>query len=563
MIFHDKYELLALHGGDREIALPGRELSSGRAVLVHLLSDGYTPENLAVLATIDQLSAEYRERVLDKGDHDGIPYVVTEVLPAKRNLREWLAEAKSAPRPPSNPGRSGVWRIPPESGAVKEDALPVSEAGEFTRFFQAMKEPEPVRSAPPKPDDLPTMAMPAPMLAPRLEQLEPAQLASASGIEAAIPAVAAPAPVRDVEPEVGEFTRMLRSAAPPAPATPPTATPAVPEPEAGEFTRMLRSAAPPAPSAPVTPPATTPAAPVEPEAGEFTRMLRAATPAAQAAAPAANEPGPSLEPPVAPAPAAPPVVTPSPAKPVTQPGQFTRILVSPSAPPVVLPNSRVQPPAADAKPPAPDQAQPGEFTRMFQAPTPAAPTAKTPPAAPSPSPSAAAPGEFTRMMQSPLAPEPLPSQPPAPPAKSASEFTRMMQAGQLTDAPAFPKPSAAPPASPSLRIPGEFTRMFAAEAQPSESLVAPVAPQAPLPQGGMATGAFSRRAASPPPSVPSGPSEFTQMFKAPPPAAAPAPAPKATPPAPKAEKSPLTLILVLAGLLLLVVIVIVVFALAR
>jgi len=95
MIFHDKYELLALRGGDEEIALPGREISSGRDVLVHLLSAGYTIENRVLLRAIDKLPEEYRQKVLDKGDHDGIPYVITEVLPAKVKLRDWIAEAKA------------------------------------------------------------------------------------------------------------------------------------------------------------------------------------------------------------------------------------------------------------------------------------------------------------------------------------------------------------------------------------------------------------------------------------------------------------------------------------
>jgi hypothetical protein len=198
MIFHDKYELLALRGGDREIALPGKELSSGRAVLVHLLAEGYTPENRTVLATIDQLPAEYQLRVLDKGDHDGIPYVVTEVLPPNLNLREWVAAAMAAPRPATNPGRSGVWRIPADTDAPRRSATPATEPGEFTRLFQAVKEPEPVRHSPPRPDDLPTMAMPVP----KLDHPETPQSPSVARAEAPQPVVAPPAAV-PAEPQVG------------------------------------------------------------------------------------------------------------------------------------------------------------------------------------------------------------------------------------------------------------------------------------------------------------------------------------------------------------------------
>jgi len=438
MIFHDKYELLALRGGDEEIALPGREISSGRDVLVHLLSAGYTIENRVLLRAIDKLPEEYRQKVLDKGDHDGIPYVITEVLPAKVKLRDWIAEAKAAPaqKLPDSPIKSGVWKVAPVPAPEKS---PQPEVGEFTRLFQSVQAP-PAAPQPMSQDDTPTAAIALPKL----------------------------------------------DEAPPGPAAP--------EPQPGEFTRMLRSAAPP----PETKPAPPPPLAAPPEPGEFTRMFQAAVP---------PETRPATPPPPAPEPAAAPA----------------------------------PPPPAPAPPPAPV-------------------------AAPRPLP-AAAPGEFTRMMQSPLTPGPLRSQPSAPP-QPASEFTRMMQAGQLPDAP----PRQAPPPGPapaardlSLKTPGEFTRMFSTDPAPSESLAAPVE-QAPLPQGGAATGAFSRRVTAPPPQAASGPSEFTQMFGRPAAAPAPkppAPKPAAPPPSSPAQKSYLPLVLILAGLFILVVILIVVFSLTR
>jgi hypothetical protein len=168
------------------------------------------------------------------------------------------------------------------------------------------------------------------------------------------------------------------------------------------------------------------------------------------------------------------------------------------------------------------------------------------------------------MMQSPLAAEPVRAKPAVVPVQPATEFTRMMQAGTFDDslprqAPA-PSAPALPPPSRSPQTPGEFTRMFATDPAPSADLPTPAAPAAPLAQGGLATGAFSRRAASTPPPLAAGPSEFTQMFAAPPPAdaaLAPPPPPK------KVEKSPMALILVLAGLFLLVVILVLIFALTR
>ncbi|MGA2575049.1 MAG: hypothetical protein ABSH24_03395 [Bryobacteraceae bacterium] len=475
MIFHDRYELLALRGGDREIALPGREISSGRDVLVHLLSDGYTPENRELLANIDKLPAEYQRRVLDIGDHEGIPYVVTDVLPPNLKLREWLAAAKSAvpspvasPKTSERPSRSGEWKIPAiieaPSKSAAEPGAASQDPGEFTRLFPPVKAPaEQPQRAPQSQDDFPK----ASMVAPKPDRKAP------------------PAPAAQ---EPGEFTRMLHLAA----AQPATATPEAQAP-----------------------------APVEPEPGEFTRILHAA--------------------------ARPPASMPTAATPPPQPAEIGA---------------------------APARQELGEFTRLFQAPAPSAPVAPPPPAPARPQ-SPAAPGDFTRMMQSPLAAAPAGPPPSvaaraaAPPAQSASEFTRIMQAGRQTEAPPrqvpLPGPAAAPsPPVRSFQAEGEFTRIFATEPASSENLVAPAAPQGPLPQGGVATGAFSRRSAPTQPQAGAGPSEFTQMFAAPTPApAAKAPAPKPAPPAQKADKSYLPLVLILAGLFVLVVIVILVFALTR
>ncbi len=274
MIFHDRFELLALRGGDREIALPGREISSGRDVLVHLLSSGYSPENRELLAIIDGLSPEHRRRVLEKGDHEGIPYVVTETLPANVTLREWLSAAKAAtplPRQTKRPSRSGEWQIPPEKEAppktVPASAPPAAQPGEFTRLFQAVKEPAPSGGLPKTPDEEPTATLTLPTLAHE----------------------APAAPAAPARPEPGEFTRMMQAAAPPKAATPaekPTSAPA--EAEAGELTRMLRAAGQPA-AAPAIHHPPHPRRPwhtAQPEPGELTRMLRAAgQPAATPAVP--------------------------------------------------------------------------------------------------------------------------------------------------------------------------------------------------------------------------------------------------------------------------------------
>lgn len=220
--------------------------------------------------------------------------------------------------------------------------------------------------------------------------------------------------------------------------------------------------------------------------------------------------------------------------------------------------------APDSAPAPPVEPELGEFTRILSSssvpppPPPAAPPVPPPPAR------TAGPGEFTRMMQAPLASEPLR---PAPKAQShgISEFDRMMQADEFEPPPQDVEPSRPPEAPPArfMAAPSEFTRIFATEPQPSESLAASAPPPTPLPQGGAATGAFSRRSVAPARAADSGPSEFTRMFATPQTAAAaktPAPMP-ASPP--KADQSYMRLVLILAGLFLLIVVVIAVFAVIK
>jgi hypothetical protein len=405
MVFQDKYELLALRGGDREIALPGREISSARPVLLHLLAGGYAPENQELLRALGNLSSGQRGHVLDSGDHDGIPYVVTDTLPGNLSLRSWVAAAVVAQPPQSS-----------ESAAPA--GAPFAGPGEFTQLFQAAEKPK-------------------------------------EGVGTAAPVKPAPAPAR---------------------------------PEAATQTLS--------------------AAPVEPEIGEFTRLLR--TPAAEPKA------------------------------------------AAPSVPPQQGP-----------------VAEPGEFTRMFEPqPRVSAATAATS-GVPAPAPQRSGPGEFTRAMQPPLAPKsnhPMPAAPAAPPP---SEFTRIMQGNRLPQPPVIHRSplSQAQPRE-SLQSPGDFTRLFEAEPSPTERLAAPAAVEAPLPQGGLATGAFSRDVASAGPAGPSGPSEFTQFALRSPAPVTPAPK-QPQPPAGrvpavvKKNQSYLTLILILAGLFLLAVILILVLVLKR
>lgn len=399
MVFHEKYELLALRSGGQEITLPAKEISSGRDVLVHLLSGGDTPDVRELLAAIDKLPPEHRRTVLDQGDHDGIPYVVTEVLPQNLNLREWMAMAKASPAPPASPAKSGVWKVP-AAGEAPPAGTP--ELGEFTRLFQSMK-PEEARRPPQSPEETPTLTM----AIPTRKEPPPAPKAEPT---------AAPAP------EPGEFTRLFLKQTPAAPAVPkpepvaakpaPAEPPAPPAAEPGEFTRLFMKQTPAAPAAsmprPAQPPEPPPPPPPPAGPGEFTRMMQSPLAAQPAAIPQAPPPVP---------------------KPV---GEFTRMMQQGDRAETPLP------PAYSA-PPAPEQSlqPPGEFTRMFASEPAPSEALATPPPPEAPLPQGgAATGAFSRQ----------PARAPMPVASGPSEFTRMFGAPS--------RPAAVPPpAEPKAAVP--------------------------------------------------------------------------------------------------------------
>ncbi|MCA2968781.1 MAG: hypothetical protein INH43_09715, partial [Acidobacteriaceae bacterium] len=348
MNFHDKYELLAHLRDDGIKTDIVREVATGRALEAHHFVAGRTPENVALLERLDRAGAA-AGIVVDRGDLNGIPYVVAEVLPDRKPFRTWL-----------------------ESLPVAAPPAPAAEPLSFTAMFSA---------APPAPP-----AKPA----------EP--LSFTAMFETAPPAVEAkpvpePPPAKPAEPL--SFTAMFPTAAP----APPASSAASAAFQRGETlppfqAPKLPNAAPPAFQRGETlPPFQAPAGlntaasevtPTPPPPGEFTRMFNpnsilanrpgsAAPPAGSGnrdddfmklfQVPSRDKPGTSMS--SAPAPA---------------PGEFTRMFSAPT-------------PAPATPPPAPAPA-PGAFTQMFSA-TPAAPT--SPSATPNPPPTQPTPGEFTRM----------------------------------------------------------------------------------------------------------------------------------------------------------------------
>ena len=415
MNFDERFELRDLVRFDGIRTFAARERSSGQELLAHFLENA--ADAAALLTSLDRLPERERQRIVDRGEREGVAYVVTGGLAGHAGFREWLAANAREPR---SLNAAGAWKVVlPENGPEKsvdeqflslfptvesvranpQDSAPQAAAppaatqapGEFTRLFQA---PPPVSSAPPAP-----------------------------------PAPSSPPPA---------------SPAPPAPVTPPAA--AADKPQApGEFTRMFQAPAQPSapPAAPAAPPASAPPTSKRPEApGEFTRFFQAQTSPASARNPAASS-APSVSS-AAPASSAPPTTPAAPKH-----GEFTQFFEA-QAPP-----SRAVNPFPGGVPPmpaAPLAPKQGEFTKVFGAgemrsfsPTPAPPPPAPPePRQPSPPasvfapssaplvPASQGPGEYTKMFaaapaltlgqrpqETPAVPRPSPqSAVPAPPAPS-------------------------------------------------------------------------------------------------------------------------------------------------
>lgn len=411
---YERYELLDLNRDAGVKTFEAREIATGRPVKVHLFVHPTAPLQAALLKAIDRLCDADRERIIERGKHEGTPFVVTDRLVDYEGLSEWVQAAshrsKSAGIKPAKPPleAAGAWKVPP--------AAPV-----------AVSVASPAAPAPPAP---------APAAAPPSGHTMLNQQFSELFATAARPIVAdtllqsAPRPQTVAAP--------VRPPAPPLPASVPPPPAAKSEP--GEFTRMFQApAAPPTAPAPPRQASPAPPLPVQKEPGEFTRMFQ--SPAVPAGA-AKTGPGDFTRAFETPSPAGPMPHSPAVQQPLTpqapgrsghnQVSEFTRTFGKGELelPPVAQPAAQ------------PVQKEPGEFTRMFHAPGASVPS----PAAPSPAarPASPAMGTATQGFATPTAP------PPAPKPNGPGDYTRQFSApAQLTFGQSSATPTAPLAASPS------------------------------------------------------------------------------------------------------------------
>ena len=416
--FKAKYQLLK-KVSDGRLTTYHALASNGAVVMVHLVEANAAEEHAELLVLIDRLGPADRERVLVIDEVDGTPLIVTRFLLDFRDLREWLeAGARAAVGP------------------------------DLTRDAFAARSPAP----PPTPTPPPESARPD-----SSARSEPA-------------------------PASAEFTALF--AAPSSPPTPSATEPAAASGAPGEFTRMFRAPAPPAPEAPAPAPADAqePAEPAAPAVGgttsgpgEFTKIFGAVSPVEaspqredSAVSPPVPQPVSQSGPPVPPAETAPPT-RPAPV-PGKEPGEFTRIFGSPAVPREAPPTELSFAPGPVA--PAP-KTGPGEFTRVFGPPSRGSETPRESLGDSLRRPPVPQTDDYLSRLGGSPAPSPPPYQPP--PAPPATPEPRESANPWNLDLPRPPQPTR----------PSEFTRVVAAHSRPDAAqLPAGVALPSPVTTGG-------------------------------------------------------------------------------
>ncbi len=105
----DRFELLELRREGSVQTYHAREISTARPVQVHLFTGA--GESADLLRMVPNLPDSERRRVLDRGESQGVPYIVTDRLAGYVDFREWVT-ANSKPSPeagaPPSPARDST-----------------------------------------------------------------------------------------------------------------------------------------------------------------------------------------------------------------------------------------------------------------------------------------------------------------------------------------------------------------------------------------------------------------------------------------------------------------------
>lgn len=97
LALYDRYELVELRRDDGIQTFHAREIATARPVQFHLFGQEESGENLALLSRLDHLPSGERRRVIERGDYQGRPYVITDRLAGYPGFREWLTAMTDPP----------------------------------------------------------------------------------------------------------------------------------------------------------------------------------------------------------------------------------------------------------------------------------------------------------------------------------------------------------------------------------------------------------------------------------------------------------------------------------
>src|SRR5450432_1929339 len=97
-VFGDFKILVLIHDGESKSYL-ARHPSFDRTVMLHVLPRPESAEYSQLAGYWERLSPDSRNLILDRGEHEGASYFVTERILNFRSVPDWLAKvAPAAPR---------------------------------------------------------------------------------------------------------------------------------------------------------------------------------------------------------------------------------------------------------------------------------------------------------------------------------------------------------------------------------------------------------------------------------------------------------------------------------
>src|SRR5260370_6077204 len=173
MSFYSTYDLTDLVRDDGIKTFSGREIATGRPVQVHLFTRPESLEMKALLKRVAELPPAGRALVIDQGEHEGTPYVVTAIIMGHPGFREWVLSQKpveapvpAAPQwaqqpqvqpiaPPAPPPYAAP---PPQTAPAAQPAVPAGADDPFASLF---KKPGASPPAPPQQAARPQTSRPA------------------------------------------------------------------------------------------------------------------------------------------------------------------------------------------------------------------------------------------------------------------------------------------------------------------------------------------------------------------------------------------------------------------